>query len=802
MDIRAEEITKIIREQLGGFAAGVDVSETGTVLTVGDGIARIHGLERCMAGELLELPHGVMALALNLEEDSVGVVLMGEHAEIKEGDQVKRTGRIMSVPVGDEMIGRVVNALGQPIDGKGPVATSNFNPVEVIAPGVVDRQPVREPLQTGIKAIDGMVPIGRGQRELIIGDRQTGKTAVALDTIINQKGKNVVCIYVAIGQKRSTVAQVVKTLEDFGAMDHTIVVSATASEPAPFLYIAPYAGCAIGEYFRDKGKHALCVYDDLSKHAASYREISLLLRRPPGREAYPGDVFYLHSRLLERAAKLNDKKGSGSLTALPIIETQAGDISAYIPTNVISITDGQIFLESDLFNSGIRPAINVGNSVSRVGGLGAGEGHEGRGRPPAPGPRAVPRPRRLCHVRLRPRQGHAVDAGPRPAPGGDPEAEAVLAAAGGEADRDPLRGHQRLPGRLPGGGGPALRGGAVHLPRDPAPRGAEGDRGEEGPEGRAHRQAEGGAAGVRGRLPARDRGHGVEGLSATMPALVDIRRRIRSVKNTQQITKAMKMVSAAKLRRAQEAMFAARPYARKMLEVLGSMASRAKPDSHPLLAEHQGNRILVVIVTADKGLAGGFNSNIIRAAMQFLEQRAGSELSVDVVGRRARDFFRRRDYRIRTEHVGIFQALRYPVAQEIARDLMRIYTANEVDEIYLVYNEFKSVIQQKITIERLLPIPRTEAGEQEPAFDYIYEPGPADIYERILPRHVEVQLWRALLESQAAEHGARMAAMDSATRNAGEMISRLTLYMNKVRQAAITKEIIEVVSGASAGAAR
>src|SRR6186713_185114 len=368
MEIRADEITRILREQLGGCKADIDVAETGTVLTVGDGIARVHGLERCMAGELLELPHGVMAIALNLEEDSVGVVLMGEHAEIKEGDEVKRTGRIMSVPVGDELVGRVVNALGQPIDGKGPVASSQFNPVEVIAPGVVDRQPVREPLQTGIKAIDGMVPIGRGQRELIIGDRQTGKTAVALDTIINQKGKGVVCIYVAIGQKRSTVAQVVKTLEDFGAMDHTIVVSATASEPAPFLYIAPYAGCAIGEYFRDKGQHALCVYDDLSKHAAAYREISLLLRRPPGREAYPGDVFYLHSRLLERAAKLSDAKGGGSLTAIPIIETQAGDISAYIPTNVISITDGQIFLEADLFNSGIRPAINVGNSVSRVGG--------------------------------------------------------------------------------------------------------------------------------------------------------------------------------------------------------------------------------------------------------------------------------------------------------------------------------------------------------------------------------------------------------------------------------------------------
>jgi F-type H+-transporting ATPase subunit alpha len=368
MEIRAEEITKIIREQLGGFSAGVDVAETGTVLSVGDGIARVHGLDKCMAGELLELPHGIMALALNLEEDSVGIVLMGESSEIREGDTVKRTRRIMSIPVGPAMVGRVVNALGQPIDGQGPIATQDFAAIERIAPGVVERQPVREPLETGIKAIDSMVNIGRGQRELLIGDRQTGKTAIAVDTIINQKGKGVVCIYVAIGQKRSTVAQVVKTLDDFGAMDHTIVVSATASEPAPFLYLAPYAGCAIGEHFRDKGEHALCIYDDLSKHAAAYREISLVLRRPPGREAYPGDVFYLHSRLLERAAKLSDKKGGGSLTAIPIIETQAGDISAYIPTNVISITDGQIFLESDLFNSGIRPAINVGNSVSRVGG--------------------------------------------------------------------------------------------------------------------------------------------------------------------------------------------------------------------------------------------------------------------------------------------------------------------------------------------------------------------------------------------------------------------------------------------------
>jgi F-type H+-transporting ATPase subunit alpha len=368
MEIKPDEISKIIREQIEGYRAGIDVSEVGTVVSVGDGIARVYGLEKVMAGELLEFPHGVMGLALNLEESQVGVVLLGQYTEIREGNQVKRTGRIMEVPVGDALIGRVVDALAQPIDGRGPVVSDKFNPVERIAPGVVDRQPVKEPLQTGIKAIDAMIPIGRGQRELIIGDRQTGKTAVALDAIINQKGQNVICVYVAIGQKRSTVAQVVKTLQEYGAMDYTIVVSASASDPAPMQYVAPYAGCAIAEYFRDNGKHALCIYDDLSKHAAAYREISLLLRRPPGREAYPGDVFYLHSRLLERAAKMSEKNGSGSLTALPIIETQASDVSAYIPTNVISITDGQIFLESDLFNSGVRPAVNVGISVSRVGG--------------------------------------------------------------------------------------------------------------------------------------------------------------------------------------------------------------------------------------------------------------------------------------------------------------------------------------------------------------------------------------------------------------------------------------------------
>jgi F-type H+/Na+-transporting ATPase subunit alpha len=366
--IKADEITKILRAQIANYDQSVAVEEVGTVISVGDGIARVHGLEKVMAGEMLEFPHDVFGIALNLEEDQVGAVLLGEYTLIEEGDTVKRTRSIMSAPVGDALIGRVVSPLGVPLDGKGPIVTDQRNPIERIAPGVVDRQPVREPLQTGIKAIDAMIPIGRGQRELIIGDRQTGKTAIILDTIINQKGGDMICIYCAIGQKRSTIAQVVKILTDAGAMDYTIVVAASATEPATMQYIAPYAACAMGEFFRDDRRHSVCFYDDLSKHAQAYREISLLLRRPPGREAFPGDVFYLHSRLLERAAKMNDKKGAGSLTALPVIETQAGDVSAYIPTNVISITDGQIYLEADLFNSGIRPAINVGLSVSRVGG--------------------------------------------------------------------------------------------------------------------------------------------------------------------------------------------------------------------------------------------------------------------------------------------------------------------------------------------------------------------------------------------------------------------------------------------------
>ena len=366
--IELDEISQVIHEEIENYEAKVSVDEVGTVITLGDGIARVHGLDKVMVGEMLDFPNGIAGIAMNLEEDQVGCVLLGDWTALREGNEVRRTGRIMSVPVGDALIGRVVDSLGQPIDDRGPILTDKSIPIERLAPGVIDRQPVHEPMATGLKAIDSMIPIGRGQRELIIGDRQTGKTAMAIDTIINNKGGDLICVYCAIGQKRSSIAQVVKVLTDNGAMDYTIVVAASASESAPRQYIAPYAACAIGEYFRDNKRHALVIFDDLSKHAASYREISLLLRRPPGREAYPGDVFYLHSRLLERSAKLSDKNGAGSLTALPIIETQAGDVSAYIPTNVISITDGQIYLETDLFNSGTRPAVNVGLSVSRVGG--------------------------------------------------------------------------------------------------------------------------------------------------------------------------------------------------------------------------------------------------------------------------------------------------------------------------------------------------------------------------------------------------------------------------------------------------
>ena len=560
-------------------------------MSVGDGIARVHGVDKTMAGEMLEFPHGVFGIALNLEEDSVGCVLLGEYHAIKEGDPVKRTGRIISVPVGEEMVGRVVNSLGQPMDGKGPIVTKQFAPIERIAPGVVDRQPVKEPLQTGLKAIDSMVPIGRGQRELIIGDRQTGKTAIAIDTIINQKGQDVICIYNAIGQKQSTIAQVVKTLEEAGAMEYTHRRGRRARPTRRRCSTsARTRPCTMGEYFRDKRPARAAASTTTSRSTRRpYREISLLLRRPPGREAYPGDVFYLHSRLLERAAKLNKELGGGSLTALPIIETQAGDLSAYIPTNVISITDGQIFLESDLFHQGVRPAINVGNSVSRVGGSAQIKAMRQVAGTLRLDLAQYPRTGGVRAVRQRPRQGDAGPAQPRPAPGRGAQAAAVPAAPGREAGAHDLRRHQRLPRRDPGRAGGRATSRRCTASSTRASRGslrtlAEKKQFDDELKAEVTAALEGIRRDVRGR---REKA-GARRESPIMPSLIDLRRRIRAVKSTQQITKAMKMIAASRLRKSQERIVNARPFASETLRVLSDLAARTDAVGAPAAGRARG----------------------------------------------------------------------------------------------------------------------------------------------------------------------------------------------------------------------
>ena len=691
--IRADEITRVLRSEIENYEQAVNVSETGSIISVGDGIARIYGLERVMAGELVEFPHGVSGIAMNLEEEQVGAVLLGEYQEIKEGDEVRRTGRIMSVPVGKGLIGRVVDALGNPIDGKGPIDAESTTPIERLAPGVVDRKPVKEPLQTGIKAIDSMIPIGRGQRELIIGDRQTGKTAIALDTIINQKGGDMICIYVAIGQKRSTVAQVVKTLEDYGAMEYSIVVAATASDPAPMQYIAPYSGCAMGEYFRDRGGHVLCVYDDLSKHAAAYREISLLLRRPPGREAYPGDVFYLHSRLLERAAKLNNENGGGSLTALPFIETQAGDVSAYIPTNVISITDGQIFLEADLFNSNVRPAVNVGISVSRVG-----------GNAQIKAMRQVAGSLRIDLAQYRAlaafaQFGSDLDRASQqqlargPAPHRTSETGPVLAAARRKAGAADLRRHQRLRRRPPGGSAPQVRRGAVPVRRERPPDHPSRNSREEGHRRHAQDRHQRHAEGVQSPLRrGASTGRYRQGIGASMPSLIDIRRRIRSVRNMQQITKAMKMISVARLRRAQDRVIAARPYAQMFERVLrnvpqAALAESEEVPSHPLLQQRAEKRILLLVVTGDRGWRAASTPTSSAPRSDSSPPIPDAEMSLELMGRKGRDFFRRRHPRIAGEHATLFlRAVEYDRALEIAHSIAERFSNGEFDAVYLIAN--------------------------------------------------------------------------------------------------------------------
>ena len=712
MKLRPEEITSILRQRIEQYDVETDLAEVGTVLQIGDGIARIYGLENAVAMEMLELEHGVTGLAFNLEEDDVGAALFGEWEQVSEGEPARRTGKVASVPVGEALLGRVVDPLGNPLDGRGPIEATETRPLEFKAPGVVARQPVKEPLMTGIKAIDSMTNVGRGQRELIIGDRSTGKTAILIDTILNQRDTDVHCIYVSVGQKASTVAGIYERLREEGAMEYTTIVTAAAHEAAPIKWMAPFAGCAMGEYFLFNGKHALVMYDDLSKHADAYRQLSLLLRRPPGREAFPGDVFYLHSRLLERACKLNEENGGGSLTALPIIETQAGDVSAYIPTNVISITDGQIFLQSELFYSGVRPAVNVGISVSRVGGLGADEGdEEGRGAP-ASRPRAVPRARGVRAVRLRARPRHAAGADPRREDGRDAEPAAVPAVADGGAGRRHLRRQRGLPRRHPDAAGLAVPGRAARAPPRRG-RDLQADPRVGRPAGRARRAAEGRAREVQERLQRRGPGN-----ADLVASLQDLRRRIASVRNTRKITKALELVAGARLRRAQNRIEEMRPYADRMQELMVGTARAASSLRNLALLQQRDEvrRVAFVVVTGDRGLAGPFNGQVLRRAFE-LERRAraeGQEVVWLAVGRKGASTLRFRRYELTAQWAGFADKPGYHDAQAVGHKLAELYEAEEVDRVVLIYNRFESALVQRVTVTDLLPI-REEvlAGEEE-----------------------------------------------------------------------------------------
>ena len=761
--------------------------------------------------EMLELPHDVTGLALNLEEENVGAVLLGEDTLIKEGDLVKRTGRVLQVPVGEALVGRVVDPLGRPLDDKGPIETTETRPVEFKAPGVVERQGVKEPLQTGIKAIDSMIPIGRGQRELIIGDRQTGKTSIIVDTIINQRGQDEICVYVAIGQKASTVMQVVQKLEEYGAMDYTIVVAATASASAPLKYLAPYAGAAMGEYFLYSGRHAVCFYDDLSKQADAYRQMSLLLRRPPGREAFPGDVFYLHSRLLERAVKLNDELGGGSLTAIPVIETQAGDVSAYIPTNVISITDGQIFLQSDLFYSGVRPAVNIGISVSRVGGnaqIKAMKQVAGR--------------LRIDLAQFRELQAFASF-------GSDLDEATKRTLARGErmiellnqGRFDPMPIEEQVAVIFAGSNGyiddievervSAFCEGLRQYLKAECAETLAAIRDEKV----VSERATPGCARPSRRTTTRSRRRPAHRASPPrtsrrsrpdVASLRDIRRRIASVQNTRKITKAMEMVAAAKLRRNQQRIEALRPYAGDMIEMMSDLATYSSEAlNYALVRERPDVRtVAVVAMTGDRGLAGAFNSNVVRKAIEIehrLRDANGVETRVIAVGRKGVGTLTFRGCRLEQSWQGLSDRPEYSDAREIAAYLIELYTSGEVDRVRLVYNHFTSPIEQTLLDDVILPVPREAISREESGkrpVTYLYEPEAGEILERLLPAYVEIAVYRALLESSASEQGARMTAMRNASDAAEEMLGSLTLALNRARQAAITQEILEVVAGAEA----
>ncbi len=758
MEIKPDEIASILRERIEGLETdSADLTEVGTVLSVADGIARIHGLDNVMALEMLDLPHGVTGLALNLESDNVGAVLFGEWEKIVEGDTVKRTGHLLEIPVGPELLGRMVDPLGRPLDNRGEVATTETRPAEFKAPGVVERQPVEEPVQTGLMSIDGMIPIGRGQRELIIGDRQTGKTAIAIDTIINNKDKDLICIYVAIGQRMSTVVQLKETLEENGAMENTIIVAAPADEAAPIKYIAPYAGCAMGEHFLYNGKAALCVYDDLTKHASAYRQMSLLLRRPPGREAYPGDVFYLHSRLLERAVKLNDELGGGSLTALPIIETQASDVSAYIPTNVISITDGQIFLESDLFFSGVRPAINVGISVSRVGGNAQTKAMKkvaGKLRLDlsqyrdleafaqfgseldAETQKALTRGERLVEL-LKQKEREPLSVGDQVA--------SIYSGTGGYLDRIKVervgefladlrvRLHSEKAellkriedsGKLEEADEEELGKAIADFVDDFGPDFDEhGDPLEAGESDRVKSSRSATLLlAPRPRTPRRPpRRSCAPGF--VMASQKEVKNRIASIKNINKITRAMEMVAAARLRRAEQRIDHLRPYAEGMRKLTRQASERAGGIPRvPVMVEREDvKRVGIVLVTGDRGLAGAFNSNIIREGMRTAARvrSEGAEPTFSVVGRKGVSALTFRKQEIAGSYIGFTDRPAFANAREIGEEMTARYVEEDVDRVELIYNRFVSPLTQHVWRQTLLPLQQAEVigegAEQEAA---------------------------------------------------------------------------------------
>ncbi len=802
MQINPSEVTKILKEQIKKFGEKAEVTEVGQVLSVGDGIARVYGLDNVQAGEMVEFSEGLKGMALNLENDNVGVVIFGDDRSIKEGDVVKRTGAIVDAPVGKNLLGRVVDALGNPIDGKGDLDKKiQRKRVDVKAPGIIPRQSVNEPMQTGLKAIDSLIPIGRGQRELIIGDRQTGKTAVAIDTIINQKQINktgdekskLYCIYVAIGQKRSTVAQIVKSLEDAGAMEYTTIVSATASDPAPLQFLAPYTGCTMGEYFRDNGMHALIIYDDLSKQAVAYRQMSLLLRRPPGREAYPGDVFYLHSRLLERAAKLNDDKGGGSLTALPIIETQAGDVSAYIPTNVISITDGQIFLETELFNQGIRPAVNVGLSVSRVGS--------------AAQTKAMKKVAGSIKLELAQYREMAAFA----QFGSDLDASTQKLLNRGSKLTELLKQDQYSPMPVAQQVIAVFSGvrGFLDDVELPEIKNIEIKIYEEvkssNPEiidainntGKLDEEMEKKLIAIIEQFKKIKKWN-------YMPSLDDLKKRISSVKSTQKITKAMKMVAAAKLRKAQESAEKGRPYSEKMNNIILNLSkSITDKDNAPkfLVGNGKDKVHLCVVITADRGLCGGFNTNICKKAKNYFEKilLEGKTLKIFTVGSKGHDQLKRTYGKYVVEKINFknFKKITYRHAEEIGAKIIKLFNQSEFDVCTIFYNKFKNVITQIPQAQQIIPV-ETEKKEEKKESEsfYEFEPEEDEILENLLPKNISTQIFKAILENAASEQGSRMTAMDNATRNAGDLVDKLTITYNRSRQAAITKELIEIISGA------